>query len=462
MYVAVPVSQDGDVTAVVRTSFLIASLGETLQGLYWHIAIAGLLATMLAALVSFAVARRIARPLETIRAGAERFARGELRHRLPLVGAEEVQRLAQSMNQMAEQLDQQIQEIVNRENEHRAVLASMDEGVLAVDQRAMILNLNDTCERMLDVDGSAVRGRLVHEVVRKPNLLEFIDRTLSSSSPVEDDFDLSGPDSPLLHAHGTILHDAQMRKIGALIVLHDVTRLRHLERVRRDFVANVSHELRTPITSIKGFVETLVHENLADREQSLHFLGIVLRQVNRLDAIIEDLLTLSRLERSAGEQKIDVKPEPLADVLRSAVEMCVQKARDKSITVDLQCPETLTARINAHLLEQAVMNLVDNAIKYSEPEGSVRVSATTREDEVVIQVRDQGCGIASKHLPRLFERFYRVDLARSRELGGTGLGLAIVKHIVAAHGGAVAVESTPGVGSVFSVHLPTAQTNHAA
>jgi len=201
----------------------------------------------------------------------------------------------------------------------------------------------DIVAGLLGVEPDKVRGRLVHEVIRKSSLLEIVDRTLSSPSPVEEDFELGGPESRWLHAHGMALVDAQRRPIGALVVLHDVTRLRHLENVRRDFVANVSHELRTPITSIKGFVETLFDEKLEDRENSLRFLGIVLKQVNRLDAIIQDLLMLSRVERGAEEQTIHLETERLSEVLRSAVEMCEKKASDKRITVEVHCPDDLTA-----------------------------------------------------------------------------------------------------------------------
>jgi two-component system phosphate regulon sensor histidine kinase PhoR len=454
MYVAVPVERAGTVAAVIRTSFAVRTLGETLHGMYWRIVVAGLIAILLVAAASLAVARRIAGPLEAIRAGAERFARGQLRHRLPVSGAEEVRMLAQSLNHMAVQLDERIQTIVSQENERSAVLASMEEGVLAVDQRSTVLNLNDMCGRLLGVDPEKARGRLVHEVIRKSSLLEFVERTLTSAEPIEEDFELRGQVNRWLHAHGTGLHDAQRRKIGALVVLHDVTRLRHLENVRRDFVANVSHELRTPITSIKGFVETLLHENLEDRQTAIRFLQIVLRQVNRLDEIIQDLLVLSRLERGVEEHTIELGPSPLAEVLRSAVEMCEKKAADKTITVQVQCPEGLTAQVNAPLLEQAVVNLIDNAVKYSDRQATVRVIAAEQAGEVVIRVEDDGCGIEARHLPRLFERFYRVDRARSRELGGTGLGLAIVKHIVNAHKGSVTVTSAVGRGSVFSIHLP--------
>jgi two-component system phosphate regulon sensor histidine kinase PhoR len=355
---------------------------------------------------------------------------------------------------MAGELDQRMETILRQEHEHQAVLASMAEGVLAVDDSGTVLSLNDMAAGLLGLDAEQTRGRIVHEVIRQSNLLAFVEKALASREPIEEDLEATGPDRHWLHVHGTVLQDGQQRKIGALIVLHDVSRIRHLEKIRRDFVANVSHELKTPITSIKGFVETLLHEQLEDHETSLRFLGIILRQVNRLDAIIEDLLMLSRLERGSEEQAIQLQRESLVEVLQAAVQMCEQKAAEKQIRLELDCPADLQADINAPLLEQAVTNLIDNAVKYSGAEATVRVGAAGEGSAVVIRVQDHGCGIEAVHLPRLFERFYRVDRARSREMGGTGLGLAIVKHIVAAHRGTVTVESTVGQGSTFYIRLP--------
>jgi two-component system phosphate regulon sensor histidine kinase PhoR len=442
------------VAAVVRTAFAVQTLKERARELYVRIALVALAAVGLAVAVSLLAVRRIVQPLEVLRRGAERFAGGDLKHRLPDAGAEEIRKVAHALNHMAAELDQRLDTIVRQENEHEAVLSSMVEGVLAVDHDSRVLSLNAAGGELLGVGPERVCGRLIHEAIRHAPLLAFVEPTLASREPVEQEFGATGPSQHWLHAHGTVLHDGRQRKIGALIVLHDVTRLRHLEKIRRDFVANVSHELKTPITSIKGFVETLLHEQLEDKENSLRFLGIILRQVNRLDAIIGDLLMLSRLERGAEEQTIQLQREPLRDVLRAAVEMCAQKAADKPVRLDLECPEDLQAEINAPLLEQAVTNLIDNAIKHSEADAAVRITAAREGAEVLVRVVDQGCGIEAVHLPRLFERFYRVDRARSRELGGTGLGLAIVKHIVGAHRGTVTVESTVGRGSTFCLHLP--------
>jgi two-component system phosphate regulon sensor histidine kinase PhoR len=292
MYCAVPLGAEERPAAVARASLALDTMAETIGTLHREIAGLGVLAVAFSAAASWLVVRRTIRPLELLRAGADRYAKGDLQHRLPVLGAEEIRMLARSMNVMAEQLDQRIHTIVRQENEHEAVLSSMEEGVLAVDQACSILSLNEACARILGVEAAIVRGRVAHEVIRKADLLQFIEEALANTAPIERSIEMSASENRWLHAHGTVLHDAQRRKIGALVVLRDITRLRHLENVRRDFVANVSHELRTPITSIKGFVETLLHENLQDHEQSLRFLGIVLKQVNRLDAIIEDLLML--------------------------------------------------------------------------------------------------------------------------------------------------------------------------
>ena len=399
--------------------------------------------------------RRVRQSLESLAEGVERLAEDDLSHRLYAADFLETRRLADALNRLAQRLESRMAAIVSQQHEQEAMLTSMEEGVLAVDREGTILNLNETCARLLGQEPAKLRGRRFHEAIRKPDLLSVVELALAEHSPVERDVRIVGPEDRWLHAHGTTLYDARRRQIGALLVLHDVTRLRRLESVRRDFVANVSHELRTPITSIKGFVETLLDGAMDDPETASRFLRIVLRQVNRLNAIIEDLLILSRIERGSEEATIELGEDRLAEVLQAAIEMCEKQAQDKGIAVLLACDPELVARINAHLVEQAVVNLVGNAIKYSEAGSQVEVTACRQDGEVLIAVKDQGCGIEAKHLPRLFERFYRVDKARSRELGGTGLGLAIVRHIALAHRGSIEVESTIGCGSVFTLRLPS-------
>jgi two-component system phosphate regulon sensor histidine kinase PhoR len=233
-----------------------------------------------------------------------------------------------------------------------------------------------------------------------------------------------------------------------------MTRLRRLERMRQDFVANVSHELKTPITAIKGFIETLLDGALDDRVETERFLHIVERQVERLNVIIEDLMSLSRIEQSEKQNHFELEVEDLIPVVNEVVNGCSMLAAQSDIALKHRCPDELRAPVNAPLLEQALTNLVDNAIKYSRPGSEVVLSCFSEDGFAVIAVSDTGCGIEEEHLPRLFERFYRVDKARSRKCGGSGLGLAIVKHIVQIHKGHVDVESSPGRGSTFTLRIP--------
>jgi two-component system phosphate regulon sensor histidine kinase PhoR len=454
LYAAIPLMHGQAPAAVVRTSMPVTALTRTLGIVRDQIVVAALIGALTYAVISLLISRRMSRPLEAIKAGAERFAAGQLNHRLRIAGSEEISAVAEAMNRMAEQLNERIQTVLRQQNEREAMLSSMEEGVLAINNESRILSLNKTCAALLGGEAHKLQGHAVYEVIRKPELLEFVERALASPAPVDGEIRIGGQHDRWVSAHGAALHDSQRGKIGVLIVLHDVTRLRHLEEVRSDFVANVSHELRTPITSIKGFVETLIDGALEDPDNARRFLQIMLRQVNRLDAIISDLLALSRIEKGTDEQMIELAAEPVGPVLRAAVEMCEKKAADKQIPIEVLCPDDLIGQINAALVEQAVINLLDNAIKYSESGATVQISACREEAELVIRVKDQGCGIEARHLRRLFERFYRVDKARSRDLGGTGLGLAIVRHIALAHRGSVNVESMVGVGSTFSLRLP--------
>ncbi|MCK9375343.1 MAG: ATP-binding protein [Syntrophobacterales bacterium] len=455
MYVAAPLMEQDRVAAVVRASLPVAFIGRTLNGIYFKIALGGMGAALLAALLSLAMAHRLSRPLEEMKRVAQRFAQGDLRVKVPVPLSDEPASLAEALNYMAEQLDQRIRTITRQRQEQDAVLASMVEGVMAVDHQERIITLNQAGARLLGVDPDAARQRPIAEVVRHPDLQNFVDLALASPRQVEGEiiFRDAAPDR-LLQIRGTPLRDAQGNAFGALIVLNDVTRLRRLEQARRDFVANVSHELKTPITSIKGFVETLLDGAIQEPDNAVNFLNIIARHADRLNAIIDDLLSLSRIEQDSDRGKIALAAGHIKEVLRKAVQACRERAAAKDIAIDLDCPEELATEINAPLLEQAVVNLIDNAVKYSPAGRPVRVEARVETGEVLILVKDQGSGIAPEHLSRLFERFYRVDPGRSRKVGGTGLGLAIVKHIAQAHGGYVTLQSAPGKGSTFFIHLP--------
>jgi len=458
MYVAIPVVSGDSTIAVLRTSTPVATIREALSVIYDDLIIGGIAATILVALGSLFISRRISLPIEEIRRGAKRFASGNLRHTLPTGGAEEMSTLADTMNQMASQLDDRIRTVVQQRNELNAVLSSMVEGVLAVDREQRLISLNQAAADLLSIDQEFAQGQNILEIIRNIELQRFITATLSSNEPVEGEIELHGDSDRYFQAHGSVLTDATGHDIGALIVINDITRVRRLERMRTEFVANVSHEIRTPITSIQGFIETLLDSDDPQTPDTERFLRIIANHAERLGSIIEDLLSLSRIEQEAESGEIHLEKTELRPILVGAIQICEGSASEKNIPVQLVCRDTILVSANQTLLEEAVTNLIDNAVKYSEFGSPIIIEAVTEDEYVVIHVRDRGSGISEEHQPRIFERFYRVDKARSRKRGGTGLGLSIVKHITQAHGGFATVESQLGRGSVFSIHLPRIDT----
>jgi two-component system phosphate regulon sensor histidine kinase PhoR len=456
MYVAVPLTDHKRIVAVIRTSLPITAIDEKLKSFEAQIVFGGLLIAFIAAGISLYVSRRISRPIEKMKEGAEHFARGDLLHRLPETNLQEIGSLADALNQMAAQLDNRIKTIINQRNELKAILSSMEEGVIAFDMDERIISINQAAARIFESIPKDMLNRSIQEVIRNPELQQFVTQALSSTDNLEGDITLYHEGERIIYIHSTSLCDSSEDPIGVLVVMNDVTQVRRLENIRRDFAANVSHEIKTPLTAIKGFVETLRHGSVKNPEEVERFLGITEKHVNRLTAILEDLISLSRIEQDDERKAIKLQKKPIKNVLQAAIGNCREKAHLKNITIDHMCEENLFAMIDSVLLEQALANLLDNAINYSHERSSVHVSAVHKEDSIVIRVQDYGVGISKEHLPRLFERFYRADKARSRNLGGTGLGLAIVKHIIQAHRGYATVDSTPEKGSTFSLHLPAA------
>jgi two-component system phosphate regulon sensor histidine kinase PhoR len=453
MYVALPVRDGRKNVAVIRTSLPVTAIDEQLSSIYTRILWGFLVVTIIAAVIALVISRRLSRPIEQITATAKSFASGQLDLRLPVHESGELADLALAMNEMARQLNDRINTITRQKNESQAILASMVEGVLAIDATGHIVSINKAAASLLDVETQDVVGRNVEEVVRNSDVQQFIADTLQGKEPAETDVFLHVNGGRCFQMNGARL-GADEANAGAVIVLNDITRMRRLEDIRRDFVANVSHELKTPITSIKGFVETLLEGTPKEPQQARRFLEIIAKHSDRLNAIIEDLLTLSRLEAESEQRKVSFESKKLRTVILGAVELSRIKAEEKQITVEVTCDESIKARINAPLLEQAVLNLIDNSVKYSDTGGKIEIDVASDNSEVSISIKDNGCGIDKKHLLRIFERFYVVDKGRSRKLGGTGLGLAIVKHICQVHGGSITVESTPGSGSTFTMHLP--------
>jgi two-component system phosphate regulon sensor histidine kinase PhoR len=454
MYVAVPFyGSSGRVKAVLRTAVPIDDLDIPLSNMYLTLGAGGLVILFIITLISFLISRSITRPLTDIKNAAGRFSRGDFKRKIYPFKQGEMSELAESLNAMASQIDEKLSIIGEQKNIQQAVLESMKEGVLAVDYDEKILLINKTAEDILSIDGDSI-GKTLQETVRVYEIQKFFKRLLNEGNPLESEVIIQHGSERTLQLSGTVLRDVSDSPIGGLIVLNDISSLKHLDNLKRDLVANVSHELKTPITTIKGFIEILKEGNIDKAEESQRFLEIVSKNTDRLNAIIEDLLSLSRLEQSAENNSLQFEEQKLKPILDTVLENYEFKAKEKGMMIKVQCEDGLTARINRPLIEQAIGNLLDNAIKYSDKNKDIHIYVIKDNGELIISVEDEGYGISSEHIPRLFERFYRVDKSRSRDEGGTGLGLAIVKHIAQVHGGTVSVESSPGKGSNFIIRIP--------
>lgn len=453
-YVALPILRGNDVVGVVRIAVPEPNVRSAVRSQSVEVATGVALVAVVVTLLSLFATRSVTRPIELLRRGAERFADGDLGARLAVPDTAELGLLASTMNTMAVQLEDRIHTVERHRNELQAVLASMVEGVIAFDSEERVLSLNQAAADIFNVPREQTVGRVIHEVFRNVDLQKFVASILATGQAQVGSIVLRHRAEEHLQLQGAALHDAQGKRIGGLVVMHDITPLHRLETARKDFVSNVSHELKTPITAIKGYVETLLDGALEDPEASRKFLRIIGRQADRLTALIEDLLQLSRLEQGADDERLPLQIGPVREVVDRAVHACDPAISSKHMRVALECDLAIQARINAPLLQLALENLLENAAKYSNEDTEIRVRVNREDATVRISIIDQGCGIEREHLPRIFERFYRVDKARSRKLGGTGLGLAIVKHIVRVHGGHVSVDSTPHKGSAFHINLP--------
>ena len=451
LYVAKSVVRDGMPIAIIRASMPLPFLRGILAAFYAQLALGGALILAAAAALAFASVKRINRPLVALGAAAKRFGSGDLEYRCRISEPEEIEVLSNTMNSMASQLRERMLDVERRRQEAEAILAGMREGVIVLDRGFRVVKANEAAFRLLPATGGNATGRSLLETFRATELQRMAKDALAAGKAVEGNLTIYAESPRYLQVYAAEIPGREGG--GCLLVLHDVTRLALLENVRKDFVANVSHELKTPITSIKGFVETLADGALEDPAQARRFLGIIERHAARLEDIIEDLLALARLEQQEG-LPLETETMPLASLLEDVALVCRVKAEEKRITTVVDCPEDLTVSASRTLLEQAFVNLLDNAVKYSGEGTTVRMEARAEGAEIVAKVIDRGRGIPAKDLNRIFERFYRVDKGRSRDEGGTGLGLAIVKHVMGVHGGTVSAESWEGEGSTFTLRFP--------
>jgi two-component system phosphate regulon sensor histidine kinase PhoR len=398
-------------------------------------------------------ARAFVRPFRDIREGAERISQGEYGRRIHGGVWRESRALADSFNEMSRRLADQIDRLETEHEQLRAILGGMAEGVIAVGPKQRVLFANGAAGRMLDFDPATAIDRPFWELTRQPSVQDLLDKALQTGQPEREELEFKKP--TVLHL-SVYVAPLPGEAHGAILVLDDTSELRHLERLRQDFVANVSHELKTPLAVIKACVETLMDGAAEDPEARGPFLQQIADQGERLDALIHDLLSLARIE--SGEEVMDFGPLPVAEMVDACLARHRPRAEAKQMTLDAVPPiEPLSVWADEEALRQILDNLVDNAVKYTQAGGTVQVAWAAGPAGVALTVTDNGPGIPERDLPRIFERFYRVDKARSKELGGTGLGLAIVKHLAQAMRGAVKATSQLGRGTAFTVTLPATE-----
>jgi two-component system phosphate regulon sensor histidine kinase PhoR len=398
--------------------------------------------------------RQIARRVAKLEEFSARLATGDFRPMDPGPGGGTLERLARRLNQTAGELEKQIRLLTDERNRSAAILRSMVEGVFVISPQERVLFSNRAFSRMLGLETISVEGRPLLEAIRQTHLLAVIKKALASEEEISSEISV-GTVQPRSFAVTAAPVRADGGHAGAVLVLHDITELRRLERVRQDFVANVSHEFRTPLTAMQGFAETLLGGALEDEQNRRHFVEIIRDHAARLARLTEDLLKLSSIE--AGQLNLEFHPVSVAQLVESCMETVRLKAASKQLTLAADVPSEIpTIRGDANRLQEVLQNLLDNAVQYTPPGGSILVSAAPKDAEVTVTVTDTGIGIPQAEQVRIFERFYRVDAARSREAGGTGLGLSIARHIVDAHGGRLWLESTVGEGSRFHFSVPAA------
>ncbi|RMD81636.1 MAG: HAMP domain-containing histidine kinase, partial [Candidatus Dadabacteria bacterium] len=403
-YVALAVrGDDGRPAGVVRTSIPLAHIEGRLRTLYGTAIASAAALALLAAAVAWMVSRRISSPLEHLEKSAQAVRSGGPAHfAVSPRASREIEQLGRSLEAMAAELDRRVRSIAAERDQREAVLASMVEGVLAVDSSRRLVTVNKAAAALLGCSVDDALGLPLEQARRLPALQRFVERVFHSTEPLEEEIVTGELPRRFLQAHGSAVRDAAGQVRLAVVVLNDVTDLRRLETVRREFVANVSHELKTPITSVKGFLDTLRDGAVDDPQSARRFVEIAARQAERLGMIIDDLLALSRLEEVSERQTIERRSQPLRPILEGAIEVCRHKADSKNIRIILGCPADLEAPLDPALAEQAVVNLIDNAVKYSGENSAVRVCAERCGDTVRIDVHDQGPGIDAAHLPRLF------------------------------------------------------------
>jgi len=454
MYFAIAVKSEGDLLGYVRTSLPLSTIDNRLSRIHTLVLFAMSVSILIALILGFFVARGFAKPLTAMTANAESMSVGNYDQRISVDRKDEIGSLARTLNKLARSSRERMETIVLDNNKLVAILAGMVEGVVAVDKNENIIHLNEAARTILSISSNKKLYKKIWETTHSQEFCQIFSLVLNEETEIRKKLRIvTGSMNQILEVHASPFRDASGEMVGAVAVLHDVSELERLETIRQDFVANVSHELKTPVTAIRGLVETMIEDKEMSAEYQRTFLTKTMNQTLRLSNIVTDLLALSRLE----SVKMDLMKESmdLRGVVNDSMQALLPLSEEKKIPIELQViDEPIEILGDREALFQSVNNLIDNAIKYNSKHGKVWLNLYKEGKNAVLEVGDSGIGIEPQEQHRVFERFYRADKARSRQVGGTGLGLSIVKHTVLAHVGQLSVESFLGTGSTFKISIP--------
>jgi two-component system phosphate regulon sensor histidine kinase PhoR len=456
LYVAIPIRHGNEIVGAVRISSTLAAIDAGFNQVKSTLLAAILLTSLLAILLSIWLARKYTAPLEEITAAAREIADGNLDRRLHIRTGDELEILAHSINNLTSNLDDKINESLAETKKLALILQHMDNAVILLDRYGKVttankmardtFSINDSMlnQHNMQVLGYSQLDRAVHQTIKQEkNMLIYLKTNIQDSTRVFQVFL-----APITATEKDVT--------GVLSVFHDITALQDMHDRQADFVANASHELATPLTAIKGFAETLLDGALEDNKLSVKFLTIIHTEAERMQRLVNELLQLAKLNSHEYRQQVKLEATHLMPLLYTAKEDLTTNAEEKSITVDIHADADPIIMANPDWLKQIVINLLDNSIKYTHPFGRVVLTCQQENQEAILMVEDTGIGIPATDVPLIFDRFYRVDRARSRNAGGTGLGLAIVKFIVEMHGGKIEVKSSVNIGTTFTIRLPLA------
>lgn len=460
LYVAIPIEEAGVTLGYVRVSISLAEVDSYIKRM-WAIIFVGMgMLFVVTGFIGYRVASRFTQPLEKITKVAKQMSDLDGNERVAIRNRDEIGELGHAINTMADSLQKQMGRIVDNENRIRSVLSHMTNGVLMIDSFGHVMMINPAAEQFLGYPTSEWIGKKYRDTKLEPLIQDMVTASIETRVEQHGEIKLEASGGRIVEVHVAPMFLLDQAWIGIVVYMYDITSFRHLEKVRSEFIANVSHELKTPITSVKGFAETLLSGAMNNPETLQSFLQIIFDESDRLHRLIHDILELSQIE----SRQVDVQSSPvhLNSFIQDTVNTLKNHAEQKSITLHVNVDDKLYIEADEDLLRQVLINLVSNGITYTGNHGRVEVSAhqvgqTNDYERVQIVVTDSGRGIPQKDLPRIFERFYRVDKGRSRLFGGTGLGLSIVKHLVELHQGTIKVESTQGIGTTFTIELPVIQ-----